>query len=458
MEEKNNHNELIPEIVPILDAISGQSGAKVEIEQAGSTPNMEYFEIKLSYENEKGEDKEENYFVKRFLKKRRGTMANFFQSKIGNIQDTENEILSRYKNAGCRVPSPYIKIKNNTLILEMIKGDDLEKRLLENKDKEDERASLIEKVSLALSDLHNAGRKIQGGIFTSKKTADKYILNILDSGSLIKRADYYFTALAADEKDLIKIRDQENGTEELVDKTKGKYKDNLPTFNSFFENLEKYFSTQETQLIHGDMTTYHAVIDKDEEPWFIDFGKPKFSHIVFDIAPLYFSQDTNLPFERIEEIFIKYLERESMNLTGTTGKLSKDRITEEIKAMYLGGFFSNIRRGAKNRFSRIVFPEEYSWFIEKHPSYADSLSFYKSSTYEGIEYFLRNKDRFKIDEESYKAMGNFLGPLEQFLSGKSYDAHHHGKIESYKKKHKIAKWHFAKGIIKRVIPDKKLAT
>lgn len=412
---KDDETEMIEEVVPIVNAISGQHGAEIRITQAGSTPNTEYFQIELEYSDRDGSQKEEAYFVKKFLKsKENGTMANFFQAKVGSVQKTENEILNRYKELGCKVPSSLVKVKEDILILERIKGEDLETKLLQNARNEDERSSLIEKTSSAIGNLHDAGRRIQGTIFTSGTTDGRSTVSILKSADLMKRADYYFVALAADADDLVGVKDKRNGTEELITKVKAKCNDNFHTFNCFFAGLSEHFSRQETQLIHGDTTTYHVIVDKEGEPWFIDFGKPKFSHVVFDLAPLYFSQDINLQLGRIENIFAEYLKQESINLTGRR-ELSSEIVDRELKSLYYGACFANIRRAAKNRFSRVVFPEEYKWFIDKHPSYADSMSYYKKSTKEIIEHLLKKGERFQIDPESRNSLSKFLAPLDQFL-------------------------------------------
>lgn len=426
-------SERIDELIPLLGTVIGRaSSLEVKTEPAGSTPNSEYFELELKYSDEEGKEREEKYHIKRFLQQnRQGKVASFFSAKRGNIQAVENEILNRYKEEGCNVPSSYVKAGEDILILESIRGEKLEKKLVENRADEEKRKNLIERTSLKLADLHHAGRKIQGNILDTQ---------ILRSTELMQRSALYCAVICASEEDLVKMAKEGNGNSEIIKTIKNKHQYTFSKFNKFFEIFAEHFSSQETQLIHGDMATYHVIFDVNETPWFIDFGKPKFSNIVFDLAPLYFSQDTALPIEAIEEVFLKYLERENMNLTGQkTSKLPKERFIGKFKSLLYGDCFENIRRGSKSRFLRVVYPKEYSQFIKAHPSYKNSMPYYKKSTLDVIEYLLKRQDGFKINKEQGEHIKQISRLLEHYDPNKSLyfssrDGQESREIKKYFKK------------------------
>lgn len=410
IDETKNLREKMPEILPLLDEIKGHAGAKIELKvgNVGSGLATEYVDITLKYEDKDGKTREEGYFVKRFLKEKMQPAFPFLQTDIrGSLQQTEFDLLSGYKDAGCNVSTPCVKTRD-ILIVKKIKGESLENRLLKNGTDEEKRIALIRKASLYLDKINVEGWRMQGDILTNNLEIAKRIMRTAD---LLRQSEKYFTSFVATGEDLRRVKERGEDGKELIKQIKKECSDNFSIFNSFFEILDRHFSRQGTQLIHGDMTTYHVIFDEDEEPWFIDFGKPKFANVVFDFIPLHFSQDTNLPIKATEEIFREYLDRKYT---------PKDRIDEEFKSLYLGACFSNIGRGSKNRVLKTAFPNEYSQFVIKHPSYDRSLIFYIDSTREITEHLLSNKDRFKIEKDAYQSIKNFSGLLNRLVSVDGY--------------------------------------
>lgn len=409
IDETKNLKERLLELRPLLDEIKGHAGAKIELKvgNVGSGPTTEYADIIFRHKNGDGKIREEGYFVKRFPKEKIQVSFPFLQMTASSLRQTEFDLLDSYRDLGCNVPTPYIKT-GDIFVIKKIEGESLEKKLLENETDKEKRVALIKKVSLCLNKIHDVGGRIQGDILTNNLEIAKKIMRTAD---LLRQSELYFTSLAARKEDLIRVKEMGEDGKELIKKVKEECSDNFSIFNSFFEILGRHFSRQETQLIHGDMTTYHVIFDESEEPWFIDFGKPKFSNVVFDLIPLYFSQDTNLPIKATEEIFREYLDRKYT---------PKDRIDEEFKSLYLGACFSNIGRGSKNRILKAVFPDEYSQFVTKYPSYDKSLIFYRNSTRELAEHILDNSDKFKIEKNDYQSIKNFSDLLDRLVS---VDAH-----------------------------------
>jgi len=395
--------ERVPEIRALLDAVKGQNGATIEIKigNMGSGPATEYADLTITFQNTDGEKHEEVYNVKRFLRDRKPKVPFPFLN-IGGVGPNEYEFIAKYNEAGCNVPVPCVK-KGDFFITKKIIGTGLELKLLENKDDERARINLIKETTRCVNSLHKGGVRIQGDILQNQQMAKK----IIKCADLLSASEQYFVSLAAKEEDLVSVKERGEDGQQLIEKVKQKCSENFSIFNEFFGGvLNEHFKRQETQLIHGDMTTYHAMIDTNGEVWLLDLDKPKFSNPVFDLAPLYFSQDTNLPAKAGEHIFRKHL---------SSIHTPHDRIDEEVKSFYLGGCFSNIGRGSKNRVLRVAYPDEYLMFIGKHPSYAQSVDFYKNCTHELIEHVLNNRKRFRIDRGDYQTMNNFLKLLPQFI-------------------------------------------
>jgi len=400
LDETISLEERMPEIQDILDVIKGQPGAEISVKNTGSGPATEYAEITIRSLNGGGKTIEESYFAKRFIREK--MLVPFPFLKSGGIKQSEFDLLYNYKELGCNVPTPIWK-KGDVLVARKIDGVGLENKLSENELNEEARISLIKDATAYIdTKFHPDGRRIQGEFLSHNQDLRDRVMKFAD---LLQPAGDYFTSFVATGEELVSVKEGVKEGKELVEEVKKRCKENYSIFNSFFGVIKQHFSKQETQLIHGDMTTYHIMIDKDGKVWIIDLGKAKFSNNGFDLFPLYFSQDTNLPREAIEEMFREHLDKIHV---------PKDRTNEELKSLYLGGCFSNIGRGSKNRLLRIVFPREYLHFVSKHPSYVHSVSFYKSCTRELIEYVLNNREKFKVDSEDCGTMKSFLGLLKDF--------------------------------------------
>ncbi len=395
----------ISEIRSLLDTIKGQVGAAIElrVNNMGSGAATEYADLTITSTNSDGKSLEEAYNVKRFLKEKKPEVPFPFLD-IGGVGPNEFEFIVKYHEAGCSVPIPCIR-KGDLFITRKIDGEGLELKLIKNKDDERARMGLIEDTIVCVDDFHKGGVRIQGDILQNQQMAKR----IIKCADLLSISEEYFVSLAATEEDLVKVKEGKKEAKQLIEEVKQKCSGNFSTFNAFFGIFNEHFKRQETQLIHGDMTTYHAIFDKDGKVWLLDLDKPKFSNPVFDQTSLFFSQDTNLPTRAVEGIYRKHLDRIHT---------PRDRVGEEVKSLYLGGSFSNIGRGSKNRVLRIAYPREYLMFVGKHPSYAQSVPFYQQSTQELVEHVLENKERFRINREDYKTMKDFLKLLPQFIPSK----------------------------------------
>ena len=407
--EHESLRERLPEVLALVEEVKGRTGAQADtrttVDNVGAGPAIEYVTVTIDSGNGNGEKKQTGYFVKRFLEEHEQKHYPFLQTNMRSLRQTEFDLLESYAKAGCNVPTPYVK-KGNLLIIQKINGVALETKLLENSEDEAKRIALIDKVGIELDKINERGEDMQEWMLidSNKKIRDR----IIETAKLLKQADKYFTTIAAREDELRALDGKGDAeAKELISTIKNRCDIRFGRFNDFFGVLGRHFRTKKPQLIHGDMTTYHAIIDENEKPWVIDFGKPKFSSAVFDHIPIYFSQDSNLPIKAIEELFIKHLERRS---------ISKDQHDEEIKSLYLGACFSNIGRGSKNRILRTVFPEEAELFESSHPSYRGSIGFYKESIGQILEYLLtdNNKRRFKL-EEDYTAIHHFAKMVPEFM-------------------------------------------
>lgn len=397
----------LPELQQGLELLEGQTGTKIttEFTNIGFGLATEYLKIRLGFTNGGGQERTVDYFVKRLIENKVERYIPFLQANKRTHQQTEFELLNMYRNLGCNVPSPAVKLKN-ILIMREIAGKSLED-LTGPEGSEEKRAELVEQTIPHIKKINDNGRRIEGYILHGNLDVGK---KIEETANLLKQSERYFTILAATEEDLRGLKSKEEEAQ-LIEQITKKCGSNFSVFNSFFEIINRHFSSQNNQLIHGDMTSYHVIINENGEPWFIDFGKPKNSNVVFDTIPLYFSQDTSLSLKIVEELF-----RKELDIRG----VSKDRIDEEFKSLYLGGCFSNIRRGSKNLTLRVACPNEYALFINKHPSYAYSLGYYKNTAKKLLEGMLKNKDRFKIDRQDYESIKNFLDLSDKFIPPSSY--------------------------------------
>jgi len=403
--------ELIAEITPdIFSEVSGQPGAtlNIDIRNHGVTPTIEYLILTVTAPTGKID---RSFLVKRALSQaKKNELTDIIYGVSCNTFKIEHALLGRYIKGGCIVPAPIGQAKSKILLAEMIEGDFLDKRLYEARNNEDARAALVEKTILSLCDFHGVGRNVQGDIFLHTDPNE-----ITRKGDIMGRAEHYFLVLSARNKNFLDdVKMSSNGNGSLLERIRDNCRKNFDIFKDYFEVVKK--SSQDSQLIHGDMTTYHVIINKDEQIGFIDLGKPKFLPVDYDTTNIYFSQDANLPIDRIRELNIRYLERVAEKITGQK-RLNEETEPGKFKSLLLASAFSNIRRGTKSRVLRLGLPDQYQRLVENHPTYADAESYYKDSTLLINRYLISNSTQLGVSEYEIGAISRLSQMIDRELNG-----------------------------------------
>lgn len=402
------------QVLPMLcDLVGEVTDLRVNPSPINSTLTTDYFTLCLSYK-QNGDQRKQTFHVKRFLDlpKVHGKVLKFFYPKSN--APLEHEVLERYREAGSPVPQPHSR-GGNLLITEEVEGVSLESSLEGSVNNESRRVSLVTNASNGLCDLHQTGRKIQFNFLQNPEVAK--------TADLLEISELYCGVFCAEDDELRAMATMGNGSADgTLREVKKRKKEVFNIFNNFFGIIDEHFSSQDCQLIHGDITTYHIVQDKREGIWFIDFGRPKVANPAFDLAPLYFSQDADIPLAAIEDIYRGYIDRERRNLLQaepgqSIPEPSEEMVDVKLKSLYLAGSFMDIRRASRTRFLKIVHPGEYQGFIDSHPSYGDSSMYYRNSILEVSERLLKEQERFGITDEQKGYIQAFGALVDKLKSG-----------------------------------------
>jgi hypothetical protein len=402
------------QVVPLLcDLVGENTGWDVSCSPISSTLTTNYFTLKLRYEKN-GKEGQQTFHIKKFspLEGVHGRVLRFFYPKSNSA--LESGVLEKYREEGAPVPIPYKK-GGGFLITEDVAGNPLEERFQELKDDPEARESLVAKSSNALCDLHETGRNIQFNYLNHREVSR--------TADLLGISELYCGVFCAEDDELKAMADMRNdSSDDILKEIKIRRKEVFSTFNRFFGIIDQHFSSQKSQLIHGDITTYHILEDPEGGIWFIDFGRPKLANPAFDLAPLYFSQDTNLSLEAIERVYQGYIERERRNLIDAPLESSlpeptRETVDNKLKSLYLAGLFMDIRRASRSRFLKIVHPDEYQRFVESHPSYEGSSLYYKSSIMDISEKLLQQNRRFGIEPLQVGYVREFVRLVDKLKAG-----------------------------------------
>lgn len=329
-----------------------------------------------------------------------------------NTLQMEADLMREYEEKNANVPRLYPS-RNNILIMEDLGKNSLEKRI--NGENEKERVRLTTLAIRELAYLHKMGREIQGEFFKKYNVAK-------NKANLEDRARRYFA-------DLSSSREQIREGQTNYSNPAGWRKSFFPVFeNTVLDNI-----SGEDQLIHGDMTTYHLFFvqngEGEEKIYTVDFGNPKFDLVCFDNAPIVFSQDTNIPIEKVEDVFIPYLEEKARleGFKGSSRLLYKGEVSRNVKKILNVGIFENLRRSAKSKVLQNKFPEIYRGFIETHPTYEGCRSHYQKSTSEIIDFLRENSSRFELSDQEISGYEN-LGEQVSFLLNPDVDGVDYSQI------------------------------
>jgi len=317
----------------------------------------------------------------------------------------ENLLLSLYRKAGQNVPEPcHFYSDEHILLMEDLGDDSLEKRM-KTASKRDA-IKHLKKVVREMQHLHKGGREIQAEVIAKIPESFK------KSEKLLEKGIEYYTILALPSEDNRLIRSLSD-----PEQIPSRLRESAERFADFFGVVTRNIYG-ESQLIHGDMTTYHIYFTQqngNERIFFIDFGSPKLLPVGFDLADLFISPEIpDLSVEEILEVYNEYIEEH--RLKGVRGgfgikSVARNIIDEENKKLCYIALFECLRCASKQKKERLFYPREFERYAEAHPKYANPESHYKDVALKFREFLLR-----KADSDAYRLSDGDKRNLEMLES------------------------------------------
>tara|TARA_Y100000310_G_scaffold38780_1_gene36293 strand:- start:1579 stop:2784 length:1206 start_codon:yes stop_codon:yes gene_type:complete len=309
-------------------------------------------------------NKKHSCFIKRFVSgyfERPGVSMAYRRPRTRtHPAKIESSFLNAFRDEGCAVPSSFVRrslvtstdfLERNFLVMEDCGTTSLEETLRDKSTEEQEQvlAKLAPyQVNFSLAGIKLA-RKIVRGKHTFTADAIKRMSRDIEEG--VRYRFNYWRPGASD-------KEQEE----------------------FFKKVKPVIDIIEgrpNQVILGDVSTYHIVVDQNKSPWWIDIEKIRNGDRTQDLAGLYLSPEVKLSYSAIERLLRNFHGKE-------TDALYKEGLDKHVQSLdrILGTFCAAgleeaWRRGTKIREFKSAFPELYEQFIDMHPGFKGAFESYR---------------------------------------------------------------------------------
>jgi len=348
------------------------------------------------------------YFVKQFLRTgcKNGTSKLSRRALSSDPAKFEYNILKTYSENGASVSVPIsCSSELDTIVMEDIGDDTLEKRLLGAS--ESKTSDLLSKAIAEMVNLHKVARQYQNLLLSEDSPS------ILKTSMLANRALNYYGILIASKKSLLQKEKPKIGRKfEFLD-----------LFDLVTRNV-----CSDTQLVHGDMSSYHIFFTQEEngeKVRFIDFGNPKFASVFIDVGDLLFSPGIYLPLERRLEILNEYVAKnKNLGSKDLLHKATKEILLSEQRRLCFVGIFECLRRAARDKEAKIKYPVQSRYFARKHPAYENPIPGYAKTSMQLANFLMANSGRYGLNDFESRKLERLSHVLEE-----AYEKNHKSQLE-----------------------------
>jgi len=278
-------------------------------------------------------DTTKSYFIKSFTEEKGVSIARAAGSI--SLAEREHTYLSAYRNEGCPVPRSKV-MADKRLAMEDCGTITLESKL------RDETPEQQEKILSGIAKQHArfivAGRSIFPKLPAEMKKIAKMLGNMRDTAEDMHK--YWRPGASEEERE---------------------------RFMKAFLPAIDYIPDREKQLIPGDTTTYHILIDEQGNPRWVDLERGRLGHPTRSSAGYLFSPEVKLGLDATERVL--KIERQEVS-TLNEEQLRDDAWISYLKAAYVCGILECTKRAtAVKRFELQVDPEKYAEFITQAPGF-----------------------------------------------------------------------------------------
>jgi len=343
------------------------------------------------------------YVAKLFLLGERGRVMR--RKMSDNPARFEYRLLKLFWDAGIRVPKPVpysTPPEDNVLIMEDLGSNTIEKEM-RTADKTGQ-TRLLKKVLSAMLKFHNTASQIQYQVMQQSPA------RIVTSSLPFRRALRYYSTLLTPEITLSTNRMVKVSRDEQF----------MKAFEVVAENV-----SGDAQLVHGDMTLYHAMMvpragkSDEDEVALLDLGSPKFLPITSDIAQVLFAPGVNnLNLEEKVNLFEEYVENRLLAPTTSgflglgKGSATPDYLKEQVKRFMFSVIFESLRAPAKLK-SLALSPRRYEAFLNEHPNYG-CVNHYIETARQAGAYMIEYADLNLVES---KSLEQIMGQIADLLNG-----------------------------------------